>query len=60
MCRMPIPHTMAVPSLRVALLLPPPPPLLLLHAHSFPTAAPIPQMHVLNVLHVLHAQELGA
>jgi hypothetical protein len=43
----------------VALLLPPPP-LLLLHAHSFPTAAPIPQMHVLNVLHVLHAQELGA
>ena len=65
---MPIPRTMATPSpcawRLLLLLLPPPPPsllllLLLLHAHST-QPLPVPQNALLNVVHMLLVQELGA
>ena len=59
MC-MPIPRTMAVPSLRVALLLLLLPLLLPLLIHAIPHSHILPPNALLNVVHMLLVQELGA
>ena len=58
---MPIPRTMAVPSLRVALLLLLLPLLLLpLLIHAIPHSHILPPNALLNDVHMLLVQELGA
>ena len=57
---MPIPRTMAVPSLRVALLLLLPLLLLPLLIHAIPHSHILPPNALLNVVHMLLVQELGA